>query len=159
MKTVYLAGPIAGATYSEANDWRKYVHDELIKHDIIGISPLRCEPLPEGRKVYEAGYTCPKFGTAKAIGSKNVHDVRNCDLSLCFIPKPKEGGRYSFGTICELAGAYFINKQTILVTDDPVMMEHPVIDAMSGWKLDNFEDAIEVIVGVLGGYTRGGKHV
>lgn len=157
MKTVYLAGPIDGQTFGEANDWRKYVHDKLLPYGIIGVSPLRCEPLPENKERYSAGYTCPKFGTAKAIGSKNIHDVRNTDMSLCFLPGPRE--TISLGTICELAGAHFINKQTIIVSDDPYIHSHPVIDAMSGWKLRNFDDAIEVIIGVLGGYTKEGKHV
>lgn len=157
MKTVYLAGPIDGMTFGAANDWRKYVHDKLVPHGIIGVSPLRCEPLPEGEEKYKAGYTCPKFGTAKAIGSKNIHDVRNCDITLAFLPGPRSS--VSLGTICELAGAHFINKQTVMVSDDPYVMSHPVIDAMSGWKLENMDDAIEVIVGVLGGYTKEGKHV
>ena len=158
MKTVYLAGPIDGMTFKGANGWRQYVHDRLLPVGIIGVSPLRCEPLRKGQDTYTAAEGVdPKFGTSKAIGSKNIHDVRNCDMTLCFLPGPRE--RISLGTICELAGAHFINKQTIMVTDDPYLMSHPVIDAMSGWKLSNMDDAIEVIIGVLGGYTKEGKHV
>lgn len=155
--TVYLAGPIVGCTFDDANNWRYYVDEKLKPYGIRGVSPLRCEPLRE--KVYPAQGADPKFGTARAIGAKNVYDVRNTNMTLAFIPKPPEGSRHSWGTLCELAGAHFINKQTILVTDDPDVLEHPVIDAMAGWVLPDFDHAIEVIIGVLGGYTPEGKNV
>ena len=43
-KYIYLAGPIAQCSYKEANDWRDYVSNKL-HENIIGISPLRCEPM------------------------------------------------------------------------------------------------------------------
>ena len=45
-KYVYLAGPIAGCTEEEATEWREYVCT-YFPHGIVGISPLRCEPLKE----------------------------------------------------------------------------------------------------------------
>lgn len=153
--TVYLAGAIGGMTEGEANDWRHYVAAELKKHNIIGVSPLRCEPLIGER--YGFQYQDPKFGTPRAIGSKNVYDVRNCDLTLAYLPGPRE--TLSIGTVCELAGAHFINKQTILVSEDEFVRGHPVLDAMSGWVLTDLDEAIEVCVGVLGAYAKGGKHV
>ncbi len=160
MKTVYLAGPIVGCTYNEANDWREYVAGRL--HDLSnghvqGVSPLRCEPLMGDR--YTMGNPDPRFGTAKAIGSKNVFDVHNCDMILAHIPKPPEGQRHSWGTICELAGGYFLNKQVVTVSDCDIIHNHPVITAMSGWTLRTLDEGIEVIMGILGGYIPGGKNV
>jgi hypothetical protein len=155
--TVYLAGPIVGCTDSEANDWRVYVAEKIAKAGVRGVSPLRCEPITG--EIYPASGPDPKFGTARAIGSKNVYDVRNTDMTLAYIPTPPEGGRHSWGTMCELAGAHFINKQTILVSDDPIVLAHPVLDGMSGWVLNTLDEAIEVICGVLGGYTEEGKNV
>ncbi len=158
-KTVYLAGPIVGMTRGQANDWREDIAEALAHYGVRGISPLRCEPLPDGQAIYGDKGTCPMFGTAKAIGSKNVFDVRNTDMTLAYIPKPPEGGRHSWGTICELAGAHFINKQTILVSDDEDVRNHPVLQALAGWVLEDLDQAVEVIVGVLGGYVPGGKNV
>ncbi len=165
--TVYLAGPILGCTKTEANDWRIDFARKLAFYNIRGVSPLRCEPLTGAR--YSLDNQCPKFGTAKAIGAKNVFDVRSCDITLAYLPLRGEMQKIddrewrdtvqSYGTIGELAGAHFIGKSTILVTDDPYVAAHPVLVAFSGWVLPTLDDALEVIVGVLGGYTLGGKNV
>lgn len=156
-QTVYLAGPIMGCTKTEANDWRLDFAQQLANHDIRGVSPLRCEPLIGTR--YTMQYADPKFGTARVIGAKNMFDVRQCDMTLAYIPKPLPGRIHSLGTVSELAWAKWEGKPTILVSDDPYILEHPVLGANAGWLLDNLDDAMEVIVGVLGGYTIGGKNV
>ena len=84
-KTVYLAGPILGCTHKGANDWRRYVNDKLYNSNIIPISPLRCEPLVGDR--YEGVYDDPLFGTEKAIGSKNLYDTLQCDLTLAYLAR------------------------------------------------------------------------
>ena len=157
MRTVYLAGPILGCDKEEANDWRIDVANHLSDYDIRGVSPLRCEPLVGER--YGMEYTDPKFGTARAIGAKNIFDVRSCDMSLIYLPTPPEGRHQSYGTIVELAWAHMLGKPTILVSDDPVIREHAVISACAGWVLTDLEEAMQVIIGVLGGYTKGGKYV
>lgn len=156
-KTVYLAGPILHCNKMEANDWREYVADALAPHGIIGVSPLRCEPLIGER--YTASTADAKFGTARAIGSKNVFDVRNCDMTLAYLPTPPEGRHQSYGTISELAWAYMLGKPAVLVSNDPGILEHPVLSAAAGWMLPDLDDAIEVFIGVLGGYVTGGKNV
>ncbi len=150
-KYVYLAGPIMGCDKSEANDWREYVALQLKPYGIIGISPLRCEPLIGER--YTASGVDPKFGTERAIGSKNVFDVRACDMTLAYLPTPPEGAHQSYGTIIELAWAHMLNRPAVLVSDDPGVLEHPVIGTCAGWLLDDLDDAIQVLIGILGGYT------
>lgn len=152
MRTVYLAGPIAGCDKSEANDWRDYMARELAPHRIRGISPLRCEPIVGER--YMLNYADPKFGTARAIGSKNIFDVRHCDMTLAYLPHEINARRPSYGTVCELAWAHMIGKPTILVTDDKYLQEHPVIGACAGWILSTLDEGLEVLIGVLGDYAR-----
>lgn len=148
MRTVYFAGPIAGCTKGEANDWRDEFARRLADIGVRGVSPLRCEPLIGER--YMLNYVDPRFGTPRAIASKNAYDVRSCDLTLAYLPREIIERRPSHGTIIELAWAHILGKPTILVTDDPYLQEHPVVQACAGWNLDNFEDAYDVIVGVLG---------
>lgn len=87
MKSIYLAGPIFGCTEGEAKDWRKYVADRL-PPGIVGVSPLRCEPLIGTR--YDVGYNDPCFGAPKAILAKNFLDLRACDMTLAYFPHDKE---------------------------------------------------------------------
>ena len=85
---IYLAGPIFGATGAEANDWRRDMIARLAPHGIIGISPLRCEPMVGTR--YDLHYADPCFGTPAAILGKNFLDLRACDLTLAYLPSPPE---------------------------------------------------------------------
>lgn len=155
-KFVYLAGPILGCTKGEANDWRGDADALLYPNGIVGISPLRCEPLIGDR--YTTEYSDPRFGTAKAISAKNLYDVENCDMGLVYLPKPADGCYPSVGTIMELGALRAAHKQTVVWTDDPFMMKHPVVLGWSDWQLPTLEAACEVLIGILGGYT-GGKNV
>lgn len=155
MKTVYLAGPIGGCDYKEANDWRSRVSAALESYGIRGISPLRCEPLMGER--YEVASGDPRFGTPRAIASKNLLDVRSCDMTLCYLPRELNDRQPSYGTVGELFWAHGANKPTILVTDCPYLQRHPVVQAASSWSLTTLDEALEVIVGVLGDYARPGQ--
>ena len=154
-KYVYLAGPILGCTKGEANDWRHYVAEKLEEHGIVGISPLRCEPLTGER--YTLEYPDPRFGVPRAIAAKNKHDVQNCDITLAYMPA-EMGIDVSIGTVIECGWADAYDKQVILVSDHAKIVQHPVLDAVVDWKLGTLDEAIDVCVGLLGGYT-GGKNV
>jgi nucleoside 2-deoxyribosyltransferase len=149
---VYLAGPIMGRTKTEANSWRNYVAVELADHGIVGISPLRCEPLIGER--YGVSHD-PLFGTPRAIGAKNRHDVREAHIILAYMPEDQP---LSLGTLGEIFWADAYGKQVILVTTDPKLQGHPVLDAAVDWKLSTLDEAIDVCIGILGGYV-GGKNV
>lgn len=152
---VYLAGPILGCTGKEANDWRRYVDAAFVNSGVVAVSPLRCEPLIGER--YTSEQVDPRFGTARAIAAKNRFDVQTCDITLAYLPK-EMGPNVSLGTIIECAWADFADKRVILVSDHPKCLNHPVLDACVDWKLGTLDEAIDVCVGVLGGYT-GGKNV
>lgn len=165
-KFVYLAGPILGQTEVAANLWREDVAKQLAEAGIVGISPLRCEPIHG--PVYGVGYTDERFGTPRAILNKNLYDVQACDMILAYIPRPVLRpdpncpgsliGHHSWGTMAELSWAKALGKPAILVSDDPEIREHPVLNAQAGWVLDNLPDAVDTLIGILGGYT-GGRNV
>ena len=144
MKSVYLAGPISGCTREEANYWRDQCAKVLADHGIDGRSPLRCEPLIGER--YEPNNPDPRFGTARAIASKNLFDVQTCDFTLAYMPKHLP---FSKGTLVELAWAKALNKPTILVTDDPGTSGNPVVQACAGWIVTTLEEAMDILIGVL----------
>lgn len=150
-KNVYLAGAIAGCNKGEANDWRNDVKAKLNAFGVQGISPLRCEPMIGKR--YKLNYEDPKFGTASAIAAKNELDVRECDLTLVYLPKELNDRRPSYGTIIELAWARILNKPVILVTDDPYLVNHPLTSYCARWILPTLDDAVEVIRGLYSDYV------
>jgi len=150
--SIYLAGPITAKTIKEANDWRDDVIAKLAVRGIIGVSPLRCEP-PRGER-YTLSDADPKFGTARAIASKNVSDVRDCKLTLAYLPTVLNDPWPSLGTICELSWAHMLGKPTILVSDDRRITEHPVINANAGWIVGTLDEAVEIIVGIYGVYVQ-----
>jgi nucleoside 2-deoxyribosyltransferase len=161
---VYLAGPVLGMTEKAANDWRQDVAERLAQHGIVGISPLRCEPIHG--QTYQPGYPDDRFGTARAIMHKNLLDVQKCDMTLAYLPRPREPlpgefdlPHHSWGTMAELSWAKALGKPAVLVTDDPKIRAHPVLNASAGWVLDNFTDACDVLIGILGGYTGGSRNV
>src|SRR6185437_16451225 len=149
-RTVYLAGPILGRTHAEANNWRRDFGSQLATFGIVGVSPLRCEPLIGKR--YSLNYPDPRFGTARAIASKNKLDVKMCDMTLCYFP---EGMPFSKGTCGELFWANAFEKPTILVSTVHDVITHPVMQAASSWILPTLDDAFDVISGVLAVYAGG----
>lgn len=161
-KFIYLAGPVLGCDKGEANDWRAEFSAKLGELGgytdaageplLVGVSPLRCEPLIGER--YGPNYPDAKFGTPGAIAAKNLLDVQTCDLTLAYFPREITKRKVSLGTVVELAWAKALGKPTILVSTAPVVREHPVIQACApGWQLDTLDEALEVIHGVFNVYT------
>lgn len=152
MKTVYLAGPIAGCTEGEAKDWRQYI-DGKFAAGIYGVSPLRCEPCYAERYDMDTQKHDHRFGSQRAVAGKNEFDVRNCDIVLAYLPAELNERRPSYGTVIEIAWARMLGKQVILVTDDEALRKHPLVDHCANWVLDSLEDAADVINGVMEVYA------
>jgi nucleoside 2-deoxyribosyltransferase len=153
MIRIYLAGPITGCTEGQANDWRTDFAARLESIRIRGISPLRCEPLHG--PVYGSTYNDSRFGTAKAISSKNLMDLRRCDLTLAYFPYAETARVPSIGTILEIGAAHENGKPIIVVSEHPKTSDHPVLNAFAGWMLSDLNEAFETIQGLFGEYTRG----
>lgn len=149
---VYLAGPITGCTNGEANDWRHDMENRLKEADMVGVSPLRCEPIIGDR--YVATYDDNQFGTPQVIGAKNKMDVRRCDITLAYLSKDNPA---SVGTLQEIGWAAGMDKPIILVTDNDYVRNNAVIQATVPWRFpenpDGFQKAIEVIEGLYKVYA------
>ena len=50
---------------------------------------------------------------------------------------------------CKICGIMQFEKQL----DDDYLMEHPLIKHNASWRLDNLEDAVEVIIGLFSDYV------
>jgi len=151
-KYIYLAGPIAGCTEKEATEWREYICT-FFPYGIVGISPLRCEPLKDGMTYTEPGATEKKWSDPRAIATKNWLDTESCDLVLAYLPKALNERRPSYGTTIEIGWAIGLRKPLIVVSDDDYLMNHPLIKHNASWRFDNLEDAADVIVGLFSDYV------
>ena len=150
-KFIYLAGPIAGCNAEEANEWREYIRS-LLPHNIVGISPLRCEPLKEGMNYTEEGASPKMWSDPRAIATKNWLDTESCDLILAYLPKELNDRRPSYGTVIEIGWAIGLRKPLIVVSDVKYLMDHPLIKHNASWRLTDLDDAAEVIIGLFGEY-------
>lgn len=149
MAKVYLAGPIAGLTDNEARNWRDIVSERLAQHGIKGISPLRCEP-PAIGKFDDANKLNKAF--CSEILAKNTFDVKNTDLTLAYLPVPKNN-RHSYGTMWEVGATRILGKPVILVTDDPILQTHPLFGGTVDWVFTDMNDAVDKIISLLGDYV------
>ena len=109
MAKVYLAGPMEGCSDDEMLVWRRAATLSF-NEGIKAISPVRIDS---------------KFTTA--IITQNQYDVKECDVTLAYLPKSISDRRCSYGTICEIAWAHAQNKPVVIVSDDPYVHDHPVI--------------------------------
>ena len=130
-KYVYLAGPIEGCNNNEINQWRSKCNlsfDDFI----LGINPYRAEmsnDTPEARK---------------RIMMKNYMDTKKSDLVFAYLPKEINDRRHSYGTTFEIAWGYSMQKPVVIVSDDPQVHHHPLID-MSGAKFWDLEEAVDYV--------------
>tara|TARA_B100001750_G_C15516362_1_gene607527 strand:- start:519 stop:989 length:471 start_codon:yes stop_codon:yes gene_type:complete len=154
-KYIYLAGPIADCNFKEANAWRDDVQNQL-PPGIVGISPLRCEPLEPGKKYAQKGAVIDMWSDPRAIATKNWLDTESCDLVLAYLPKELNDRRPSYGTVIEIGWAIGLRKPIIVVSDDDYLMRHPLIKHNASWRLDSLDKAVEVISGLFGDYISQG---
>ena len=151
-KYIYLAGPIAGLTEEEATTWRHDVNF-MLPDNIIGISPLRCEPVKPGMTYTTPGAVDKMWSDPRAINAKNWLDTESSDLVLAYLPKEMNDKRPSIGTIIEIGWTLGLKKPLIVVSDDKQLLNHPLIECNAAWRLDNLDDAVEVIIGLFGDYV------
>jgi|TARA_R110000822_G_scaffold83252_3_gene196301 nucleoside 2-deoxyribosyltransferase len=123
---VYLAGPIEGCTDDEVLVWRQSATLSL-GNGIKAISPVKIDST-----------------FASAIITQNKYDVAECDVTLAYLPKCISDRRCSYGTICEIAWAHAHNKPVVIVSDDPYIHEHPVIQQI-GVHFAELNNAVEYI--------------
>lgn len=147
MRTVYLAGPIAGCAEDEAKNWRTEAANFLIQFKIKGVTPLRNEPAKNGQYVTAAASSSLSDFERKGIPAKNLFDVRMCDMILVYLPK------FSYGTVLEIGWGYALNKSIVMVTEDEGAWNHPCMHECVGWKHKTLDEGLATVVQILGPYA------
>lgn len=155
-KKVYLAGPIGGCTYAEAQDWRNVLSHLLsTKSDgaIRGYSPLRGKgALRDAGTLSTVAYPFySPLATSKAILARDFNDCRTADLIIANLLEHNYGAPPSLGTIMEIGFAYALQVPILGVcayAANPVATHAMIESAVSFWA-QSLDEAADMACSIL----------
>lgn len=145
---LYLAGPIAGCTYGECTDWRKYAAAKLPPH-IHALSPMRGKEFiakKEKTKVLGREYAESPLCLVPGVTCRDRNDVFRADAALVNLLGAK---KVSIGTMIELGWADAYRRPIILVMEQGNVHENLLVRGVAGFVVDNLDEAIAVAISVL----------
>lgn len=144
---VYLAGPIAGLTYDEGQDWREHAVSALAQHGIAGYSPLRQKSfLRDAGVIGKSAFTNP-MASDRGIMTRDHNDCQTADAILCNLLGAKS---VSQGTVMEIAWAYAYRKPLIVVMEETNNLhDHPMVRAAIDYRVTSLDQAIAITAAVL----------
>lgn len=146
MDRVYLAGPIAGKTYEDANEWRNIAGAYLSQFDIEAYSPMRGKEFLRGERITIDTYD-NVVATDKGIVARDRYDVKNCDVMIVNFT---DAEYCSVGTPVELGWADAWRKPIIVVMpDDTNPYYHPFTRELADYVVEDLQDALEIAVSIL----------
>ena len=150
-KTVYLAGPITGLSYSGCTEWRAAAIERLATEGIKGLSPMRAkEYLSHLTNISGTGHDYGHLGvfaSPRGVMTRDRFDCTRCDVLLVNLLGAKA---VSIGTVMEIAWAD--GKRTpIIVAIEPSgnPHEHMMIHEAIGFRVESLEDALATAIAIL----------
>lgn len=161
MKYVYLAGPITGVSYDDTVNWRQRVSDAFLP-GIVGVSPMRVKEFLAAEKAI--GHSYPEheiMGAAVPICTRDFYDCTHADMVLAYLPMwaRSKSGSVSVGTCMELGWASGAGNPLVVVSDDPMVTTHPLVQGKAGWIVPRLEDGVAAVNAVLGIYVEYGPPI
>lgn len=145
---LYLAGPIAGCTFGECTDWRKYAAAKLPAH-IHAVSPMRGKEFlakKMKKKVLGGEYAESPLCLVPGVTCRDRNDVFRADAVLVNLRGAK---KVSIGTMIELGWADAYRRPIILVMERGNVHENLLVRGVSGFIVDNLDDAVAIAIAVL----------
>jgi nucleoside 2-deoxyribosyltransferase len=144
---VYLAGPISGLTYAGGQGWREYVAQAL-PQEIRAISPLRAKAQMLSRVgVIEDSYEDNPLTSTSGITTRDRQDCTRADAVLFNM---LGATRVSVGTCMEFGWADAHRIPIILVMEKSGNVhDHPMVRGVTGFRVDNLDDALKILEAVL----------
>ena len=144
--SVYLAGPITSLSFGEATDWRAYAMRMLSDSGIDAFSPLRAKTYLSKENNIKDHYDSNPLSTAHGIVTRDRFDTMHRDLILVnFIGATK----VSIGTVMEIAWADACRKPIVIAMEKGNVHEHAMLTEVSGYIVDDLDEAIEIACKVL----------
>ena len=148
---IYLAGPMGGLTYKEANHWRQFVSRSLYHASdgqIVSFSPMRGVERPKSSETALTNNdSCRPFVTPRTIIVRDYVDCQKADLIFVNFLGAKT---LSIGTIMEIGFAYAHRIPIVAVIEsDNVHANHPMMEEAFTYKVDNLTDGMEAALTFL----------
>lgn len=156
VKSIYLAGPIAGLTYDEAQDWRLTFSEWMRRYSsgrIECYSPLRGKSELRSRDAlncYGYDHVSP-LATPKAIMARDFMDCSTADLVVANLAGQKVGAVISIGTVMEIAFAYAkrVPVLAIVPPESDSISEHAMMQEAINFYAPDTEDAALMATHIL----------
>lgn len=143
MPKVYLAGPISGLTFDEAQDWR-HAFAAAMPLAIECYSPLRVKQFLRAHGVLEQSYPHHPLSTDRGIMTRDHNDVRTADALVANLAGAP---RVSIGTVMEIAWAHAYSVPVIAILD--TQHDHPMIREAVGFRVRTLDEAAAVVEALL----------
>lgn len=141
---VYLAGPISGQTYDQAEGWREFARRALETHGVEAFSPMRAKEYLKYEGTIGPYVQSPNvMSSAKGITTRDRWDCTRADVVLANFAE--DGGRVSVGTCVELGWADLARVPVVAVLPEGNVHEHPMVEELVGMRVDTLGEALEVI--------------
>src|SRR5271165_6398304 len=139
---IYLAGPITGLTYSDAQDWRDELTVKLNSEKIECLSPLRGKDYLLDAGVLHSGSYDGVLTTGKAITRRDYFD---CTRATAVLVNLLGTERVSIGTVMELAWCYQAAIPTIVMMEKNNLHNHVMINESSTYIVETLEEAVHTM--------------
>lgn len=146
---VYLAGPITGESWQEANEWREDFKRQFESNypQLIGYSPLRHKTYLQNETKIHHSYEDTVFSSQRGIFARDLNDVLTADLVFVNLLNTKI---ISVGTVMEIAWAQGFNIPRIVVMEkENNIHEHPMIREACPFRVETLDEGFDLIAKIL----------
>jgi nucleoside 2-deoxyribosyltransferase len=117
---VYLAGPITALSYADSTCWRLQAAMALRLAGIDTLDPLRGKTFLAHKEAGEIEKAAAMEGlTPRQIVTRDLNDIRACDLLLANLSDVKKNGSVMMGTPMEMFfAAHDLGKPVVAIAND-----------------------------------------
>lgn len=145
MNRVYLAGPISGLDYNDANNWREYVKQRL-PSNVNGLNPMRGKSFLSKYGILQPDcdrYDHHVLASNRGIMTRDRWDATRCDALLVNFLGAKQ---VSIGTCMEIAWADLYRIPIVVIMEEEGNPhEHAMIKEAIGYRVSSIDEALQVI--------------
>lgn len=146
---VYLAGPITGESWEEANEWRVEVSNHFKDNypQLIGFSPLRHKAYLQQEKKICDSYENMILSSQRGLFARDFNDVKTSHLVFVNLLNTKI---VSIGTVMEIAWADAFRIPIVLVMEkENNIHEHSMLREACPFRVDTLDDGIDITARIL----------